>query len=75
MHAPHGFAAHAEHRHRSFCRGDVPYGGLTNQAGFVELFFPQVLRGIALMLCYLPANMIALGKRAARQVEEGRGAL
>ena len=35
--------------------------GLTNQAGFVELFFPQVLRGVALMLCYLPANMIALG--------------
>ncbi len=35
--------------------------GLTNQAGFAELFVPQVLRGIALMMCYLPANMIALG--------------
>ena len=33
---------------------------LTNQAGFVELFVPQVVRGFALMLCYLPANLIAL---------------
>jgi DHA2 family multidrug resistance protein len=34
--------------------------GLTNQAGFAELFVPQVVRGVALMFCYLPANMIAL---------------
>jgi len=34
--------------------------GLTNQAGFVELFVPQVLRGMALMMCYIPANLIAL---------------
>ncbi len=34
---------------------------LTNQTGFWELFAPQALRGIALMFCYLPANMIALG--------------
>ena len=34
---------------------------LTNQAGFNELLVPQVLRGVALMFCYLPANLIALG--------------
>jgi DHA2 family multidrug resistance protein len=34
---------------------------LSNQAGFWELFVPQGLRGIALMFCYLPANMLALG--------------
>ena len=34
--------------------------GLTNQAGFVELFVPQAVRGFALMFCYLPANLIAL---------------
>ena len=34
---------------------------LSNQAGFRELFWPQALRGIALMFCYLPANMLALG--------------
>jgi len=35
--------------------------GLTNQASFWELFVPQALRGCALMFCYLPANLIALG--------------
>ena len=34
---------------------------LTNQAGFAELLLPQALRGVALMFCYLPANLIALG--------------
>ena len=35
--------------------------GLTNQTGFWELVVPQVVRGVALMFCYVPANMIALG--------------
>jgi MFS transporter, DHA2 family, multidrug resistance protein len=35
--------------------------GLTNQTGFWELLVPQAVRGIALMFCYVPANMIALG--------------
>jgi MFS transporter, DHA2 family, multidrug resistance protein len=34
---------------------------LTNQSGFTELLIPQALRGFALMFCYLPANLIALG--------------
>ena len=33
---------------------------LTNQAGFWELAMPQVVRGVALMFCYLPANLISL---------------
>jgi len=47
--------------------------GLTNQAGFVELFFPQVLRGVALMLCYLPANMIALGSVPPDKLKNSAG--
>jgi DHA2 family multidrug resistance protein len=35
--------------------------GLTNQASFNELLIPQILRGVALMFCFLPANLIALG--------------
>jgi DHA2 family multidrug resistance protein len=35
--------------------------GLTNQTGFWELLMPQTVRGLALMFCYVPANMIALG--------------
>jgi DHA2 family multidrug resistance protein len=34
---------------------------LTNQASFWELLVPQILRGFALMFCFLPANLIALG--------------
>jgi DHA2 family multidrug resistance protein len=35
--------------------------GLTNQASLPELFIPQLVRGAALMFCFLPANLIALG--------------
>jgi MFS transporter, DHA2 family, multidrug resistance protein len=35
--------------------------GLTNQASFWELFLPQIIRGVALMFCFLPANLISLG--------------
>jgi DHA2 family multidrug resistance protein len=34
---------------------------LTNQTGFRELFVPLAVRGLALICCYLPANMIAMG--------------
>src|ERR1051326_2787468 len=34
---------------------------LTNQTGFWELFLPQAVRGLGLICCYLPANMIAMG--------------
>ena len=34
--------------------------GLTNQASFPELLVPQIVRGVALMFCYLPANLISL---------------
>jgi len=47
--------------------------GLTNQAGFAELFVPQVLRGIALMMCYLPANMIALGSVPPDKLKNSAG--
>ena len=35
--------------------------GLTNQASFWELLVPQMVRGCALMFCFLPANLISLG--------------
>ena len=49
--------------------------GLTNQEGFAELFVPQVVRGIALMFCYLPANLIALGTLPPEPAEERGRAL
>jgi len=47
--------------------------GLTNQAGFVELFLPQVLRGIALMMCYIPANLIALSSVPQDKLKNAAG--
>jgi DHA2 family multidrug resistance protein len=47
--------------------------GLTNQAGFWELFFPQVLRGFALMFCYLPANLIALSTLTPDKLKNAAG--
>ena len=46
---------------------------LTNQTGFWELFVPQGLRGVALMFCYLPANMIALGTIAPEKLKNAAG--
>jgi MFS transporter, DHA2 family, multidrug resistance protein len=47
--------------------------GLTNQAGFVELFVPQVLRGVALMMCYIPANLIALSSVPQDKLKNAAG--
>ena len=47
--------------------------GLTNEASFVELFWPQVLRGFALMFCFLPANLLALGTLRPDQLKNGAG--
>jgi MFS transporter, DHA2 family, multidrug resistance protein len=46
---------------------------LTNQSSFPELLVPQIVRGLALMLCYLPANMIALGTIPADQLKNASG--
>jgi len=47
--------------------------GLTNQAGFVELFVPQAVRGFALMFCYLPANLIALSSVPVDRLKNAAG--
>jgi DHA2 family multidrug resistance protein len=47
--------------------------GLTNQASFAELFVPQAVRGVALMFCYLPANLIALGTLTPDKLKNAAG--
>src|SRR6202007_1022559 len=47
--------------------------GLTNQASFPELLVPQAVRGVSLMLCYLPANMIALGSIPQDKLKNASG--
>jgi DHA2 family multidrug resistance protein len=46
---------------------------LTNEASFAELFWPQVLRGFALMFCFLPANLLALGTLRPDQLKNAAG--
>ncbi len=46
---------------------------LTNQAGFAELFVPQVLRGVAMMMCIIPANLIALGSVPQDKLKNSAG--
>ncbi len=46
---------------------------LTNQSGYVELFVPQIVRGVALMMCYLPANLIALSSVPQDKLKNAAG--
>lgn len=46
---------------------------LTNQTGFWELFVPQIVRGLGLICCYLPANMIALGTLPQDKMKNAAG--
>jgi MFS transporter, DHA2 family, multidrug resistance protein len=46
---------------------------LTNQASFTELLVPQVVRGFALMFCYLPANLISLSSLRPDMLKNAAG--
>jgi MFS transporter, DHA2 family, multidrug resistance protein len=46
---------------------------LTNQASFNELLVPQIVRGVALMFCYLPANLISLSTLGPDRLKNGAG--
>jgi len=47
--------------------------GLTNQASFPELLVPQIVRGFALMFCFLPANLISLSTIRADLMKNAAG--
>jgi MFS transporter, DHA2 family, multidrug resistance protein len=46
---------------------------LTNQSSFWELFVPQAVRGLGLICCYLPANLIALGSLPTDRMRNAAG--
>jgi MFS transporter, DHA2 family, multidrug resistance protein len=46
---------------------------LTDQSGYVQLFVPQVVRGVSLMFCYLPANLIALSSVPQDRLKNAAG--
>jgi DHA2 family multidrug resistance protein len=42
---------------------------LTSEAGFDQLFVPQVMRGIGIMFCFMPITAIALGRLRPEEVD------
>lgn len=46
---------------------------LTAESQFWELFFPQMVRGIALMFCFMPINDLALGTMPKDEVQNASG--
>jgi MFS transporter, DHA2 family, multidrug resistance protein len=45
----------------------------TPQTDYNEMFWPQVLRGLAIMFCLLPPTRLALGQLAAAHVPDASG--
>jgi len=48
-------------------------GNLTHEAGYWEFFWPQALRGFALMFAFLPINSLALGTLPPDEVKNASG--
>lgn len=46
---------------------------LTVDSNFWEFFFPQVIRGASMMMCFVPSNNIALGSVERSQVQNASG--
>ncbi len=47
--------------------------GLTSDAAFWEFFWPQAVRGISLMLCFIPINELALGTLPLDRLKNASG--
>ncbi len=48
-------------------------GNLTHESGYWEFFWPQAIRGFALMFCFLPINSLALGTLPPEEVKNASG--
>ncbi|KQT52386.1 MFS transporter [Aureimonas sp. Leaf454] len=57
----------------SFGSGTWLMSGLTHDWDFWELFVPQILRGVGLMMAMIPINNIALGTLPPQKIKGGSG--
>ncbi len=46
---------------------------LTSEWGYWEMFLPQAVRGLSLMLCFVPINTVALGHLPPAEVQNASG--
>ena len=56
-----------------FAGGTWMVTGLTKDWDFWELFVPQILRGVGLMICMVPINNIALGTLPPQRLKNAAG--
>ena len=56
-----------------FALGSWMNGSLTSEAGYWDFFWPQAIRGTALMLCFLPINTLALGRLPVEEIKNASG--
>lgn len=56
-----------------FALGSWMNGNLTAESGYWEFFWPQAIRGTAMMLCFLPINTLALGRLPMDEVKNASG--
>lgn len=56
-----------------FALGSWMNTGLTAESGYWAFFWPQAVRGTALMLCFLPINTLALGLLPPEEVNNASG--
>ncbi len=56
-----------------FALGSWMNSQLTAEAGYWEFFWPQAIRGMALMLCFLPINTLSLGLLPVEEVKNASG--
>jgi len=47
--------------------------GMTNQSAFWDLFVPQAVRGVSLMFCFVPINILALGTLPPEKMKNAAG--
>lgn len=56
-----------------FALGSWLNSDLTAESGYWDFFWPQAIRGSALMLCFLPINTLALGLLPVEEVKNASG--
>jgi DHA2 family multidrug resistance protein len=56
-----------------FALGSWLNGNLTAESGYWEFFWPQAIRGGALMLCFLPINTLTLGLLPVEEIKNASG--
>jgi len=56
-----------------FALGSWMNSNLTSESGYWDFFWPQAVRGMALMLCFVPINTLTLGLLPPEEIKNASG--